>query len=87
VLYHYRIGEYDMSPSIVSKINTFVQISYVLGVISNQAFGWDAVELMTFSTYVVLTTTVMSGADYVWTWGWCAYRKERKVQIDGEGRP
>ncbi len=75
-VYHYMVGEYDMSPSIVSKINTFVQISYVLGIVMSQAFGGVSAEVIIFSTYVVLTTTVMSGADYVWTWGWSAYRKK-----------
>ncbi|MBC8519980.1 MAG: CDP-alcohol phosphatidyltransferase family protein [Gammaproteobacteria bacterium] len=75
-VYHYRVGQYDMAPSIVSKINTFTQISYVLGIVISQAFGGVSDEVITFSTYVVLTTTVMSGADYVWTWGWSAYRKQ-----------
>lgn len=75
-VYHYRVGQYDMVPSIVSKINTFVQISYVLGVVVSQAFGGVSEEVLTFATYVVLTTTIMSGADYVWTWGWSAYRKQ-----------
>ncbi len=77
-IYHYTVGQYDMAPSIVSKINTFVQISYVLGVVMNQPFGWVSQEVITLSAYVVLTTTVLSGADYVWTWGWCAYREQRR---------
>ncbi len=80
-IYHYTVGQYDMSPSIVSKINTFIQIAYVLGVVMSQAFewvdgGWISEETMLLSAYVVLTTTVMSGADYVWTWGWSAYREK-----------
>ncbi|MBT3967726.1 MAG: CDP-alcohol phosphatidyltransferase family protein [Gammaproteobacteria bacterium] len=79
-LYHYRIGAYDMTPSIVSKINTFTQISYVLGVIMVEAAGWSVAAEMEVVTYVVLTTTLLSGADYVWTWGWLAYRAPHSDQ-------
>ncbi|HIJ21702.1 MAG: CDP-alcohol phosphatidyltransferase family protein [Gammaproteobacteria bacterium] len=74
LIYHFRISSYDLQPSIVSKINTFLQISYVLGVVVVRAFQWDIGEWVEIATYVVLTTTVLSGADYVWTWGWNAYR-------------
>jgi cardiolipin synthase len=79
-LYHYRISQYDLTPSIVSKINTFIQIVYILGVVMNQAFGWSAgveQDVMLLSAYVVLTTTLLSGADYIWTWGWSAYRSKK----------
>ncbi|MBT4079015.1 MAG: CDP-alcohol phosphatidyltransferase family protein [Gammaproteobacteria bacterium] len=79
-LYHYRIAAYDMTPSIVSKINTFTQISYVLGVIMVEAVGWSVAAEMEVVTYVVLTTTLLSGADYVWTWGWLAYRAPRSTK-------
>ena len=77
-LYHYRISVYDMSPSIVSKINTFSQISYVLGVIMAHALGWSVAVELQIATYIVLTTTLMSGADYIWTWGWSAYRQDQQ---------
>ncbi|MBT3197669.1 MAG: CDP-alcohol phosphatidyltransferase family protein [Gammaproteobacteria bacterium] len=76
-IYHYRVKSYDMSPSIISKINTFLQISYVIGVVMVHAFMWPVGEWMEISSYVVLTTTVLSGADYVWIWGWSAYRYQR----------
>ncbi len=86
-LYHYRIGVYDMVPSIVSKINTFSQISYVLGVILVAAMEWPAAAELEIASYIVLTTTFLSGADYVWTWGWaayCHYRdcKDKERQVD-----
>lgn len=83
-LYHYRIGVYDLTPSIVSKINTFVQISYVLGVIMVEAMEWSLATEIVVATYVVMTTTLLSGADYVWTWGWDAYRQHHRDEpVDG----
>lgn len=81
-LYHYRIGEYEMAPSIVSKINTFSQIAYVLGVILVAAMGWEMAAEITVASYIVLTTTLMSGADYVWTWGWFAYHEVNEGRED-----
>ncbi len=82
-LYHYRIGVYDMSPSIVSKINTFTQISYVLCVIMVAAMGWPLERELMVASYVVLTTTLLSGADYVWIWGWDAYHQKDQRASDG----
>ncbi len=76
-LYHYRIGIYEMAPSIVSKINTFSQIAYVLGVIMVEAMEWSFPAEIMLASYVVMTTTLLSGADYVWTWGWDAYHQNR----------
>jgi cardiolipin synthase len=82
-LYHYRIGIYDMIPSNVSKINTFSQISYLLGVILIEALGVNAATELGVASIVVLTTTLLSGADYAWTWGWDAYRQQQRKRVDG----
>ncbi len=74
-LYHYRIAMFDLEPSIVSKINTFSQIVYVLAVITVAAMGWSLHAELAVAAYVVMTTTLLSGADYLWTWGWDAWRK------------
>lgn len=71
---HFFIGRYEMAPSVVSKFNTLAQI--LLGLIVMFSAGLyplpDAV--LEGLVLVVLVTTVLSGIDYVWTWGTRACR-------------
>lgn len=69
VIFHYTLGRFDMQPSRISKVNTFVQIIFVLAVVfyhGDYAFTPWIVDAL---VYMVLATTVMSGLDYVWVWG------------------
>lgn len=69
--FHYLFGKFEMEPTFLSKMNTVFQIVYVLAVI----FYHDEL-VITFKpwiiealVYVVLLTTIASGANYVWIWG------------------
>lgn len=77
IAYHLLIGNYDMRPTIVSKINTFSQIVLVLAIV----FSFSLITLpewfLTRLIDVVLATTVLSGVDYVWTWGKIALKEHR----------
>jgi cardiolipin synthase len=64
-----------MEPTYVSKINTFAQIALVLGLVAHQAFLFLPAQWITAGHYIVLTTTLLSGMDYVWTWGLRAWRQ------------
>lgn len=69
IAFHYLFGKFDMEPSFLSKMNTFFQIAYVLAVVfyhGEFAFTPWIIEAL---SYVVLLTTIVSGADYVWVWG------------------
>jgi len=68
-----------MKPSIVSKINTFVQIFLILIVIFNNINPIISAYWLNAIFYVVLTTTVLSGADYVWTWGLKAWKIKHEL--------
>jgi len=73
VAYHFLIGHLEMSPTVVSKINTTAQIVLVGAVLINGV--WDVwSEMLEWLIVVVGTTTVISGMDYVWNWGKRAYR-------------
>ena len=52
-------------PSIISKINTLFQLSYLLGVMTNAAFGFPPEGMLQALAIITLITTVLSGADYV----------------------
>ncbi len=67
--YGRRCGDLVMEPSIISKINTLLQIVLGLGVIVGAA--GLALPLWLFGGLItaVAVTTVWSGTDYVWRWG------------------
>jgi cardiolipin synthase len=52
-------------PSIISKINTGVQILYLLGVILASSSGLPPREVLDALAVVMVITTLASGADYV----------------------
>jgi cardiolipin synthase (CMP-forming) len=68
LMYHYRIGKVNAEPTIISKVNTFMQILLVLVAMLAQIFALPA-PLVTILIYLVAVTTVISGLDYVIKWG------------------
>jgi len=76
--YHYLIGDYDLAPTIVSKINTFSQIVLVLATVLSLSFYPLPEWFLTRLIDIVLATTVLSGIDYVWTWGRSAINERWK---------
>ena len=73
--YNFLVKPVEGEPSGVSKINTGIQLLYVLAVLSAAAYpslvpGWTVL----FLGSLVLVTTVTSGIDYAWRWGMRAYR-------------
>jgi cardiolipin synthase len=67
-IYHYRVGKVGGEPTMISKINTFMQILLVLLVVLAQIFAVPPV-VITVCIYVVALTTISSGFDYVIKWG------------------
>jgi len=67
-LWNFRIDRLQAEPTIVSKINTFVQILLVLSVLVQQALDILPVGVVSALVWITLATTVSSGIDYVWTW-------------------
>lgn len=70
VLYGPIVGA---APTLLSKLNTLVQIMYVCGVVSAAALhgmnvSWPPAWLLHFGSGVVVLTTVFSGSDYVLTY-------------------
>lgn len=81
ILYNALIERVEAAPSVISKLNTLSQLTLVVAVLFNygaQALPAGWLDVLVFS---VLATTLMSGADYVWTWGWRAWNKKH-----GSGR-
>lgn len=72
--YHLLIGHFEMSPTFISKVNTFLQIAFGVLVVASLTWGDFAAPLISWLIYLVLASTVLSGFDYVWTWGRRAWR-------------
>lgn len=72
--YHFLIGKYELSPSLMSKINTFAQIVLALAVVMSVDVFQIPREYIQMMIYTVLATTLISGVDYMWSWGYQAVR-------------
>ncbi|RMD68827.1 MAG: CDP-alcohol phosphatidyltransferase family protein [Gammaproteobacteria bacterium] len=79
--YHFFIAPLSPSPTYLSKLNTFAQILLVIAVILQQSLHLFPPVFIQGLFYGVLLTTLLSGADYVWTWGRKAWsiRHERSA--------
>lgn len=67
--YHHFVGAYEMAPSWISKGNTFFQIVLGLSVVLRADGVSLPDQMIEILIYTVTVTTVLSGLDYVWTWG------------------
>ncbi|MDH5190224.1 MAG: CDP-alcohol phosphatidyltransferase family protein [Gammaproteobacteria bacterium] len=68
IVYHFRIEVLEALPSVISKINTFMQIVVVVAVMLDRSW-WDMPPIMLDTLfYITLATTIASGLDYVWRW-------------------
>lgn len=76
VLYHYLIQPVEGEPTNVSKLNTVLQLLFLLFVLSRAAFGWPDAITLTVLGAATLVTVVISGVDYVLRWSDRALQKE-----------
>ena len=74
--YHFLVRPVEGEPSRVSKLNTALQLLFLLFVLSRAGFGWPEQITITVLGASVLVTVVISGLDYVWSWSRRARRGE-----------
>jgi cardiolipin synthase len=67
--YRLFIGPLTAQPSLVSKFNTFCQASFVLCVVARAEFSWPPGWAEAGLGALAFATTVVSGIDYVMTYG------------------
>jgi cardiolipin synthase len=83
VLYGPIVGA---APTLLSKLNTLVQIMYVCGVVSAAALhgmdiSWPPAWLLNSGSGVVVLTTLFSGSDYVLTYSKRAALAHREKRL------
>ena len=65
IVYRLWFGPLQGRPTLISKVNTALQLGYLLAVMVSQAFGLPPPQLLAGLALLTLATTVVSGADYV----------------------
>ena len=75
IFYHMRIEHFEAEPTIISKLNTAAQILLVLAVMFSLGVRTVPASWIDLLCYSVLATTLLSGLDYVLTWGRRAWQK------------
>lgn len=65
LVYRLGFGPLDGRPTLLSKLNTLVQLLYLLCVMTHAAFGEPGAAELDVLAIVTLVTTVLSGCDYV----------------------
>ena len=75
--FHYLIGQFDMAPSILGKLNTLVQVLVVLAIIILLAGGPMPPQVFDWGIWLVASVAVLSGLHYTVVWtrrAWLATR-------------
>lgn len=67
-VYHFLIEPVEGEPTRISKLNTTMQLLFLLFVLSRAAFGWPDKISITVLGAATLVTVVISGLDYVVQW-------------------
>ena len=69
ILFHTLSHSVSMRPLRISKVNTAAQIVLAAAVLGASGFGIEGTLFINILVYAVATTTLLSGAMYVVTWG------------------
>lgn len=76
IAYNFLVRPVQGEPTRISKLNTALQLLFLLFVISRAGFGWPDEISITVLGASVLITVVISGIDYVLSWSRRARRGE-----------
>ena len=77
VIYHHLVGRFSLRPTFVSKFNTLLQIALVALVLMDLAWLDLPAWVIQVPIVLLVLTILVSGGDYVWTWGKRALRVRR----------
>jgi cardiolipin synthase len=66
--YNFIVKPVPGEPTRISKLNTALQMLFVLFVLSRAGFDWPDKITITVLGASILATVVISGVDYVWSW-------------------
>lgn len=78
IAYRLTVGHIEIAPTMLSKINTFIEFGVLLLVMANAALWFNASTWLPAVFLLVFVTVLASGTQYVWTWSWKAARESRR---------
>jgi cardiolipin synthase len=73
--YHFSVEDLQAEPSLISKLNTLLQILLVLSVVTDAGPFPLPFWLVDSLIWATLATTLASGVNYVWVWSMKARHK------------
>jgi len=76
-VYNFLIRPVEGEPTRISKLNTALEILFILLVMSRAGFGWPDTIAITVLGASVVVTVVISGLDYVMKWAHRAAHAEQ----------
>lgn len=65
IIFRLWFGPLHGRPTVVSKINTLLQLGYLLGVMMYAAYEFPPIEILDALAVITLVTTILSGGDYI----------------------
>jgi cardiolipin synthase len=75
--YRMLVGHIEIAPTMLSKVNTFIEFGVLIAVMASAA-GWiDAKPWLPVIFALVFATVAASGLQYIWIWGRKALRDAR----------
>ncbi len=74
-LYYFLLHPFEGKPLLLSKLNTLCQLLLIVAVLANETLLPLPTGLMSVLIYIVFTTTLASGALYVYIWGQSYWRE------------
>jgi len=81
-VYNFLIRPVEGEPTRISKLNTALQLLFIVFVLSRAGFGWPDKIAITIIGASVVVTIVISGIDYVWSWA----RRAKQAGEPGDGK-
>jgi cardiolipin synthase len=84
--YNWLVRPVEGQPTRISKLNTVLQLLFIVFVLSNAGFGWPDQIAITVIGAGVLVTLVVSGIDYVVSWSRRAREGHQQVERAGDGQ-
>ncbi|MGE0081108.1 MAG: CDP-alcohol phosphatidyltransferase family protein [Thiohalomonadaceae bacterium] len=78
VAYRLWFGHLEMAPSLISKLNTLLQVALAVVAIASRGLDWLPAWSADVLVAAVFASTVLSGAHYVVVWSARAWRESRR---------
>lgn len=80
-LYRWQVGEFRPQPSVLSKVNTFLQLLLVLAVVMQNYLHIVPRGVIPALVVAVALSTLISGTDYLFRWGRRLARAPRRRAV------